>query len=163
MKRFRRGNLTVIMRRRRGAVLFIYRSSGRMLTLAEESDVVQELEAHWEAIKALLDEGVKWARFDFAGMVADKDIWAVVDFDIYGLIASGVQVDIVGRRAVIDQQPVSEGRNWNAVIEEWHRLLVAVGITVITLLSIASLLNYKVHQITSDTVPRVQSPGPRVP
>lgn len=157
MKEFRRGSLTIIMRRRRGAVLFIYRSSRRVVTLAVESDVVQDLEAHWEAIKTLLDEGVKWAQFDFAGIVADKDVWEVIDFDIYGLIASGVKVDIVGRKAVVDRQTVSEGRGWTALIEEWHRLLVAVGIAVITLLSIASLLKYEVHQITSNPIPQVPS------
>jgi len=128
----------------------VYRSGSKTVSLPEESDVIQELEAHWEALRTLVRDGVHWVHFDFTRLRADDDVWEAIEFDICGLISSGIQVDLTGGR-VMGRNDVSgePRRRWANMVEEWHRAVVGIGITLITLMSIASLLIYKAHELAA--------------
>ena len=129
----------------------IYRSGGRMLEIPNESEEINDLEAHWEAIAALVSDDVQRAQFDFSELLAARDVWAIIDFDLRGLVATGVLVDGSNREAIAQKRHTT-AKSWDEVVERWHRILVTIGVGLLTLASIVSILNSEFHRVSAAPV-----------
>lgn len=143
---FRRGNLQVLLREGKKQ-LALYRSWGPV-ELPQEGDIVNALDAHWEAVRRIERSRPCHIQFDFSGSSYDNAAQRFIDHDLEALAAAGYRIEILAPpNSIVAQAPAVARRDPSLLekIKEWEQVALALGLGILTLISLVAVIGGKFH------------------